>query len=114
MYRRQPHVDCMGEMFVQDIANDKLNSAAGQQKLKVYCGFDPTAASLHIGNLLGIIVLRWFQLCGHDTVALLGELRAVWGILQAVFSPHAPPSNPSLLHEAQARLIKIIVLVTIS
>lgn len=57
---------------MQDIANDELEVAAGKQKLKVYCGFDPTASSLHIGNLQGIIVLRWFQLCGHDIVALLG------------------------------------------
>ena len=38
----------------------------------MYCGFDPTADSLHIGNLLGIIVLKWFQKCGHQVVALLG------------------------------------------
>ena len=38
----------------------------------MYCGFDPTADSLHLGNLLGIIVLAWFQRCGHTPVALLG------------------------------------------
>jgi tyrosyl-tRNA synthetase len=38
----------------------------------VYCGFDPTAESLHLGNLLGIIVLSWFQRFGHVPVALLG------------------------------------------
>lgn len=42
------------------------------QPLKVYCGFDPTADSLHLGNLLGIIVLSWFQRCGHSPIALLG------------------------------------------
>ncbi|KAK9025555.1 hypothetical protein V6N11_038419 [Hibiscus sabdariffa] len=40
--------------------------------LKVYCGFDPTAESLHLGNLLGLIVLSWFQRCGHKAVALIG------------------------------------------
>lgn len=40
--------------------------------LKVYCGFDPTADSLHLGNLLGIIVLSWFLRCGHSAVALIG------------------------------------------
>jgi tyrosyl-tRNA synthetase len=59
-------------VILQDIANDGLEKAAGDGKLKVYCGFDPTASSLHIGNLLGIIVLKWFQMCGHDTVGLLG------------------------------------------
>lgn len=56
---------------MQDIAND-LEKAASQQQLTVYCGFDPTAESLHIGNLLGILVLKWFQKCGHRTVGLLG------------------------------------------
>ncbi|KAI3463154.1 hypothetical protein Pfo_019817 [Paulownia fortunei] len=40
--------------------------------LRVYCGFDPTAESLHLGNLLGIIVLSWFLRCGHQAVALVG------------------------------------------
>jgi tyrosyl-tRNA synthetase len=40
--------------------------------LRAYCGFDPTAPSLHLGNLLGIIVLAWFQRCGHTPVALVG------------------------------------------
>ncbi|KAL0296759.1 UNVERIFIED_CONTAM: Tyrosine--tRNA ligase, chloroplastic/mitochondrial [Sesamum radiatum] len=35
-------------------------------------GFDPTAQSLHLGNLLGIIVLSWFLRCGHQAVALVG------------------------------------------
>ena len=40
--------------------------------IKVYCGFDPTADSLHLGNLLGIVVLSWFQRFGHQPVVRLG------------------------------------------
>ncbi|KAH6804594.1 Tyrosyl-tRNA synthetase [Perilla frutescens var. frutescens] len=40
--------------------------------LRAYCGFDPTADSLHLGNLLGLIVLSWFIRCGHHAVALVG------------------------------------------
>ncbi|KAL3618121.1 hypothetical protein CASFOL_038442 [Castilleja foliolosa] len=40
--------------------------------LRVYCGFDPTADSLHLGNLLGLIVLSWFLRCGHHVIALVG------------------------------------------
>ena len=43
-----------------------------QKPLKVYCGFDPTADSLHLGNLLGIVVLSWFQRKGHQPVILVG------------------------------------------
>ncbi|HEY8911071.1 MAG TPA: tyrosine--tRNA ligase [Desulfosporosinus sp.] len=44
--------------------------AAGPMTL--YCGFDPTADSLHIGNLLPILVLKRFQLAGHRPIALVG------------------------------------------
>lgn len=40
--------------------------------LKVYVGFDPTADSLHLGNLVGIIALSWFQKFGHTPFVLLG------------------------------------------
>lgn len=47
--------------LVNDVTSPKLEELAAQKALKVYCGFDPTADSLHLGNLLGIIVLSWFQ-----------------------------------------------------
>ncbi|KAL6756924.1 hypothetical protein V8C86DRAFT_2637554 [Haematococcus lacustris] len=58
--------------LIQDVTNDELQQVAVGESLAVYCGFDPTADSLHLGNLLGIIVLSWFQRCGHRPVALLG------------------------------------------
>ena len=61
---------CTGEAALREAA------ARHGQSLRVYCGFDPTADSLHLGNLLGIIVLRWFQLHGHQPVALLGGATA--------------------------------------
>eukprot|EP00058_Branchiostoma_floridae_P009893 XP_002595381.1 hypothetical protein BRAFLDRAFT_119005 [Branchiostoma floridae] len=42
----------------------------------VYCGFDPTADSLHIGNLLAIIGLLHCQRAGHNTIALIGGATA--------------------------------------
>lgn len=41
-------------------------------QVKLYCGFDPTADSLHIGHLLPILTLRRFQQAGHQPVALVG------------------------------------------
>ena len=38
----------------------------------LYCGFDPTADSLHVGNLVPLLVLRRFQLLGHHPIALAG------------------------------------------
>jgi tyrosyl-tRNA synthetase len=37
-----------------------------------YIGFDATAQSLHIGNLTGIMMLHWFQACGHKPITLMG------------------------------------------
>ncbi len=37
-----------------------------------YCGFDPTAASLHLGNLVQILTVRRFQLAGHKPLGLVG------------------------------------------
>lgn len=37
-----------------------------------YIGFDATAQSLHVGNLTGIMMLRWFQECGHKPITLMG------------------------------------------
>ena len=58
--------------LIQDVTSPELETLSSTQSLKVYCGFDPTAESLHLGNLLGIIVLAWFQRHGHTPVALLG------------------------------------------
>ena len=60
--------------LLADVAGEGLEAAAapGGSPLPVYCGFDPTAPSLHLGNLLGIIVLTWFRAAGHPPVALLG------------------------------------------
>jgi tyrosyl-tRNA synthetase len=40
--------------------------------ISLYCGFDPTADSLHVGNLLPLFMLRRFQLEGHRPIALAG------------------------------------------
>lgn len=50
-----------------------------QKPIKVYCGFDPTADSLHLGNLVGIIGLAWFQKFGHTSVAILGGATGLIG-----------------------------------
>ena len=41
-----------------------------------YLGIDPTADSLHIGHLCGVMMLRHFQRCGHKPIALLGGAEA--------------------------------------
>ncbi|WP_068433402.1 tyrosine--tRNA ligase [Piscicoccus intestinalis] len=43
-----------------------------EKRLTVYCGFDPTAPSLHFGNLVQLIVLRHLQRAGHRVIGLVG------------------------------------------
>ena len=58
--------------LLEDVTSEDLGRLSATEKLTVYVGFDPTADALHVGNLLGIIVLSWFQRCGHRGIALLG------------------------------------------
>jgi len=50
-----------------------------QQPRSVYAGFDPTADSLHVGSLLGLIVLRKFQQAGHRPIAVVGGATGMIG-----------------------------------
>src|SRR5699024_10531973 len=43
-----------------------------ENQVTLYCGFDPTADSLHIGHLLPITMLKRFQQAGHRPIALIG------------------------------------------
>ena len=45
----------------------------------LYLGFDPTAPSLHVGNLVVLTVLRRFQLAGHKPIALVGGATGLVG-----------------------------------
>ena len=47
--------------------------------ITVYCGFDPTAASLHVGNLMGLLTLRRLQIGGHRPIALAGGATGMVG-----------------------------------
>lgn len=57
--------------FIDALTSEEIEALA-QKPLSIYVGFDPTAISLHLGNLVGIVLLRWFELFGHKPVALIG------------------------------------------
>ncbi|GGJ06278.1 tyrosine--tRNA ligase 1 [Alicyclobacillus cellulosilyticus] len=58
---------------------DGLAKALAAGPVTVYGGFDPTADSLHIGNLVLILTLRRFQLAGHRPIALVGGATGLIG-----------------------------------
>ncbi len=49
-----------------------LSNRLAASPITLYCGFDPTADSLHVGNLVPLLALRRFQLFGHHPIALAG------------------------------------------
>jgi tyrosyl-tRNA synthetase len=58
---------------------DALRGALADGPVTYYCGFDPTAPSLHIGNLVQILTLRRLQLGGHRPLALVGGATGLIG-----------------------------------
>ncbi len=51
---------------------EALDTKLMEGRQSAYIGFDATAKSLHIGNLTGIMMLYWFQQCGHTPITLMG------------------------------------------
>lgn len=58
--------------FVKQTTHEELPDVLEKEPLTLYCGFDPTADSLHIGSLLPILGLAHFQRHGHTPIALVG------------------------------------------
>jgi tyrosyl-tRNA synthetase len=63
----------------QVTAPDTFPGWLGERKRTVYCGFDPTADSLHVGSLLPVMLLRRFQKAGHRPIALVGGATGMIG-----------------------------------
>ncbi|MBK6287518.1 MAG: tyrosine--tRNA ligase [Pseudomonadales bacterium] len=66
-------------LIVQSTPLDTLRTHLNEQSRSVYCGFDPTADSLHIGSLVPLLALRRFQLAGHRPIALVGGATGLVG-----------------------------------
>ena len=56
-----------------------LDERLAKESVTLYCGFDPTADSLHLGHLVPVLVLKRFQLAGHKPIALVGGATGMIG-----------------------------------
>src|SRR5690625_3858114 len=70
-------VDILTELqergLVQQTTDEEaLRKHLAENEVTLYCGFDPTADSLHIGHLLPVMMLKRFQKAGHRPIALIG------------------------------------------
>ena len=67
------------DLIAQSTDIDALAAAAAQPPMTVYAGFDPTAPSLHAGNLVPLLTLRRFQRAGHRPIVLAGGATGLIG-----------------------------------
>jgi len=65
--------------LIKDITDEEAFIERLKKPLRLYCGFDPTADSLHIGSLQQILLLRRYQLQGHTPIALIGDATGMIG-----------------------------------
>ncbi|NVK11372.1 MAG: tyrosine--tRNA ligase [Gammaproteobacteria bacterium] len=63
----------------QMTGDDALHEHLNQNMVTLYCGFDPTADSLHIGSLVPLLTLKRFQQAGHKPIALVGGATGLIG-----------------------------------
>jgi len=66
------------ELIAQMTSGDELMAHLNTSR-SVYCGFDPTADSLHIGSLVPLLALRRFQAAGHKPLILVGGATGLIG-----------------------------------
>src|SRR5881397_1399914 len=78
-------------------ATQEIATHLAAERHTVYCGFDPTAPSLQLGNLMPIMLLRHFQLAGHKPIVLMG------GGTSLIGDPSGKRAERPLLSKEQIR-----------
>ncbi|GAA4609911.1 tyrosine--tRNA ligase [Actinoallomurus liliacearum] len=66
-------------LITQSTDLDDLRAMLASGPVTLYCGFDPTAPSLHVGSLVQLLTLRRFQHAGHRTIGLVGGATGLIG-----------------------------------
>ncbi|WP_413702081.1 tyrosine--tRNA ligase [Psychromonas sp. KJ10-10] len=67
------------DLVAQTTADEELHEHLSSGCQTLYCGFDPTADSLHIGSLVPLLTLKRFQEAGHKPLALVGGATGLIG-----------------------------------
>jgi tyrosyl-tRNA synthetase len=66
-------------LIAQTTAQEELHQHLNEKSQTVYCGFDPTADSLHIGSLVPLLAMKRFQMAGHKPLLLVGGATGLIG-----------------------------------
>ena len=73
-----------------------------KEQTTAYLGIDPTADSLHIGHLVGVMILKHFQMCGHRPLALIGGATGMIGDPSGKSQERNLLDEPTLRHNQEA------------
>lgn len=107
-------MDFIEELTWRGMIHDMMPGTAEQLKKEMttaYVGIDPTADSLHIGHLVGVMMLKHFQRCGHKPIALVGGATGMIGDPSGKSLERNLLDEPTLRHNQaaiKAQLSKLI------
>lgn len=107
-------MDFIEELTWRGMIHDMMPGTAEQLKKEMttaYLGIDPTADSLHIGHLVGVMMLKHFQRCGHKPIALIGGATGMIGDPSGKSLERNLLDEPTLRHNQaaiKAQLSKLI------
>ncbi|MFA7692710.1 MAG: tyrosine--tRNA ligase [Candidatus Hydrogenedentales bacterium] len=87
--------------FVNQMTHQELPELLEKEAFTLYCGFDPSADSLHIGSLLPILGLVHFQRHGHNPIALVGGGTGLIGDPSGKASERAMLNKEEVLHNVE-------------
>jgi tyrosyl-tRNA synthetase len=65
--------------FIAQVSDEGLRDHLAKHQVTLYCGFDPTATSLHLGNLVPLMALAHFQRAGHKVLLVVGGATGMIG-----------------------------------
>lgn len=65
--------------IIKQVTDPLLSQRMNEKKLTLYCGFDPTSDSLHVGSLLPLLTLKRFQQAGHKVIVVVGGATGMIG-----------------------------------
>ncbi len=95
------HVLTRGVEAVYPTREKLAEQLASGNRIRLYCGFDPTAPSLHIGHAMQLRMLRRFQDLGHEVIMLIGSFTAMIGDPTDKSAARVPLSAEQVMQNAK-------------
>lgn len=83
--------------LIKQTTDEKMSEILEKNKFTLYCGFDPTADSLHLGSLLPLLTLKRFQNAGHQVIGIVGGATGMIG------DPSGKSTERTFLNEESLR-----------